>query len=425
MRSFTVCSPWDLRGACLLLGVLAGGCSSTVGPMGPVLPAADGGTVVSDAPAPGDTEADGASPDDGGGMVTPTVDSGRGHGPCTPTVGRHGENTDALCSNGVDDDCNGYTDCDDFNCSRNPAVTVCADGGAGFDAGPPPPPYDGGSFPDVVVPPGTIGPLGGTVSRMRFGVFGDARPASPGDTAGYPAAVVGSVMDGMASTGAQFAIGTGDYMFASNATEVNAQLAMLRAAEGRFPNHVFHGLGNHECTGASASNCPNGNETANMQGYRSQLAPGYAAPYYDFMVHTDLGDAHFVITAPNAWSTTQQSWLTSTLAQPARYTIVAAHEPAGEREAPGSAPIEAAIAARAGGVTLRLYGHTHEYRHLSANAVINGNAGAPLSSMRGTYGFAVVEQRSDGNLVFTAYDVGTPPMVSDTFVLAPDGSLTR
>ena len=45
--------------------------------------------------------------------------------------------------------------------------------------------------------------------------------------------------------------------------------------------------------------------------------------------------------------------------------------------APGTTPIENAL--RAHPVTLRLYGHSHEYRHFTANAIITGNAGAPLS----------------------------------------------
>jgi beta-lactamase superfamily II metal-dependent hydrolase len=35
------------------------------------------------------------------------------------------ERSNALCDNGRDDDGDGYTDCDDFSCSRCPAVTVC------------------------------------------------------------------------------------------------------------------------------------------------------------------------------------------------------------------------------------------------------------------------------------------------------------
>ncbi|MCA9558864.1 MAG: hypothetical protein KC583_09910, partial [Myxococcales bacterium] len=36
-----------------------------------------------------------------------------------------GERTNDTCSNGVDDDGNGFVDCDDFSCSQNPWVSVC------------------------------------------------------------------------------------------------------------------------------------------------------------------------------------------------------------------------------------------------------------------------------------------------------------
>ena len=39
------------------------------------------------------------------------------------------EDSDAACSDGIDNDNNGYTDCDDFSCTRNDAVTVCGGGG--------------------------------------------------------------------------------------------------------------------------------------------------------------------------------------------------------------------------------------------------------------------------------------------------------
>ncbi len=35
------------------------------------------------------------------------------------------EDTDLTCTDGVDNDGNGYVDCDDFGCSRNPNVSVC------------------------------------------------------------------------------------------------------------------------------------------------------------------------------------------------------------------------------------------------------------------------------------------------------------
>jgi hypothetical protein len=40
------------------------------------------------------------------------------------------ENTPEACGDNIDNDCNGFTDCRDFSCSRNnPAVTFCPDAG--------------------------------------------------------------------------------------------------------------------------------------------------------------------------------------------------------------------------------------------------------------------------------------------------------
>jgi hypothetical protein len=206
---------------------------------------------------------------------------------------------------------------------------------------------------------------------------------------------------------------------------------MFLGAEASFHNHVFHAMGNHECTGVVASNCPLGNESPNVIAYISRLASSYGGrPYFDWVVHTRLGDAHFIATAPNAWSSAQQTWLQSALAQSATYTFIAEHESPNASGPPaGCATIESMIAARAGGITLRLYGHTHEYEHLSAyNAVVDGNAGAPfdgLSVAGQYYGFGIVDQRSDGNIVFTAYQSGSPPMVHDTWVVTPAGVRTR
>ncbi|TAK32428.1 MAG: hypothetical protein EPO40_02590 [Myxococcaceae bacterium] len=68
------------------------------------------------------------------------------------------------------------------------------------------------------------------------------------------------------------------------------------------------------------------------------------------------------------------------LARPALCTIIVAHEPPDAREAPGTMPIEAQLAMRPGGVTMRLYGHYHEFSHRPAKLFITGNAGAPLAS---------------------------------------------
>jgi hypothetical protein len=67
-------------------------------------------------------------PPDTGPVDTGPVDLGPPVDGCTPTGT---ENTNTACADGRDNDCDGFTDCGgsgrspDFDCSRNPAVTVC------------------------------------------------------------------------------------------------------------------------------------------------------------------------------------------------------------------------------------------------------------------------------------------------------------
>jgi hypothetical protein len=273
-------------------------------------------------------------------------------------------------------------------------------------------------------PPSIVTPDGGMVGRLHFAVFGDVRPNNPNDTANYPSGVIGSVMQGIADLGAQFAVASGDYMFAYTSDVANAQIDLLLHAESNFGGVVFHALGNHECNTATMGNCPNGDETGNILAFHARLAPQSTTPYYDWVIHTSEGDAHFVATAPNAWSNAQSQWLDTALAQPARYVFVIAHEPPTSSGLPaGSMAIEAAIAARTGGVTLRLYGHTHDYRHIGGNAVISGNAGAPLGGFGGFYGFLIVDQLASGDITVTSYEIGTPPLVNEMWSVHPDGSV--
>nr|MBK7069072.1 hypothetical protein [Deltaproteobacteria bacterium] len=60
----------------------------------------------------------------------PPVDSGVGVD--SGCVRSGDEGTNAACSDGVDNDCDGYFDCNDFSCSMSPSVTLCP-----RDAGPP------------------------------------------------------------------------------------------------------------------------------------------------------------------------------------------------------------------------------------------------------------------------------------------------
>ncbi len=65
----------------------------------------------------------GTTPTDTGGVVMDRP----GSDACVPSGA---ENTATTCADNIDNDCNGFTDCRDFSCSRNnPAVTFCPDAG--------------------------------------------------------------------------------------------------------------------------------------------------------------------------------------------------------------------------------------------------------------------------------------------------------
>jgi hypothetical protein len=278
---------------------------------------------------------------------------------------------------------------------------------------------------------------GGTVNLLAFAVFGDVRPGnivtasstsactSTTNTTSstcYPLPTITSIMQGIQALGAQFAIGTGDYMFTSNSSDVQQQLGYLLQAEQNYKGFIAHTMGNHECTGATASNCPNGNETPNVQGYMSKLIPFSSTPYYSFVVHTSMGDAKFIQVAANAWSSAEQSWLQSALAVPSKYTFVSRHEPPSGSTAPGVSPSDSLMQSANPPVTLKLYGHSHEYNHESTNAVISGNGGAPLTT--GSYGYLYVVQRPDGNISVTEYDQGTNSP-TETWAVTPTGQATN
>ena len=63
--------------------------------------------------------------DDGDGFI----DCSDLHCQANPATGCEGagEASDEACSDGVDNDDNGFSDCEDFNCNQNPFVTVCGE----------------------------------------------------------------------------------------------------------------------------------------------------------------------------------------------------------------------------------------------------------------------------------------------------------
>src|SRR5205807_2692194 len=110
-----------------------------------------------------------------------------------------------------------------------------------------------------------------------------------------------------------------------------------------------------------------------------------------------------VFVAPNAWTATQSSWLSSVLADPTTYTFVVRHESILANTAPGVSPSQNIIAQYP--LTLLVEGHAHTFSYYPASKeLIVGNGGAPLSGSV-DYGYVIAQQRpSDKAIRFTSYD---------------------
>ena len=265
---------------------------------------------------------------------------------------------------------------------------------------------------------GGSGTGGGTGGLLKLAVFGDCRPPNSDDTSGYPSTVVSGIFKLAQSNGAQLAIGTGDYMFASTASAVTAQVALFDQAKANYTaGPIYLTMGNHECTGATASNCPNLNETPNIQAFMKMVPSGVTKPYYRIDVDTPLGKAKLVFIAANAWDSTQQSWLETQLADATTYTFVMRHESTTSSGVPTGVTASESVV-KAHPFTIEFLGHTHEYRHEDTQHVISGNAGAPLST--GSYGLLVVTQQANGNITVNEIDEATGN-VDDTWTVSPTG----
>ena len=305
--------------------------------------------------------------------------------------------------------CYGGWWCDTSSNSCHAAPTNCANSGNG-DAG-----NGGGSSVNCTFDAGsgpvtgTVGGSGGSASRLYFGIVGDTRPPNPDETANYPTAIITKIYSDIAALSPQplFVVGTGDYMFANPGNgQAAPQLSFYMGARKQFGGTFYPAMGNHECTGATASNCAS-SPTENMKAFLStMLGPiSQTQPYYVINVTaTDNSwTAKFVFIAANAWDSTQSSWLTTTLSQATTYTFVVRHEPAEANTAPGVTPSDSIIASHP--YTLLITGHTHTYGHYSSTpkAIVIGNGGAPITGSA-DYGFGLVLQRSDGTLQVDVID---------------------
>lgn len=325
-------------------------------------------------------------------------------------------------------------------CQQAPQAASCADKpDAGADTGPGPDAAAGsdtGSGPDaaadakaeVVNPMVTIDGNGGTLDSLDFAIVGDTRPPAKNDTALYPTAVITKIWQGVQAESPvlPFAITTGDYQFSSAMGNVAAtQLDLYLGAQKNFAGLVFHTLGNHECTGATTSNCGLGNKDGVTTTYKTfldkMLAPlGHTKPYYtlDFKHSGGKWTARFIFVAANAWDAAQATWLEEELKKPATYILIVRHEGNSATEAPGVTPSNDIIKQHV--FTHLIVGHAHTYEHSQyQKQVIVGLGGAPLASSI-NYGYAVVRQRPDMALQFTVYDYATHATIGK-FAVAPSG----
>jgi hypothetical protein len=268
--------------------------------------------------------------------------------------------------------------------------------------------FDAGSAPIT----GNVGKTGGSASRLYFAVIGDTRPPDPDRTDEYPTAIITKIYADVAAMNPQplFAVTSGDYMFATPGKGTAApQLSLYLTAQGQFKQIAFPAMGNHECTGATDSNCAT-TSTENFTAFTTQmLAPiGQTKPYYVININaTDNSwTSKFVFIAANAWDSTQSSWLDTTLAQTTTYTFIIRHEPISGNTAPGVTPSEAIMANHP--YTLAIVGHTHSYGHYSDSPkeMLVGNGGAPPTGSK-DYGYGVVIQRPDGTIQADVLDYQT------------------
>jgi len=277
-----------------------------------------------------------------------------------------------------------------------------------------------------------VGQDGGRVSRLYFAVVGDTRPATVDDTSGYPSTVIATIFRDLQSLdpAPPFAVSTGDYIFASaRGGQAGPQLALYLRARAVFSGTVFPAMGNHECTGATASNCGPANADGMTENYSqflaTMLAPlGRTRPYYSFDIGASNGSwtAKFVVVAANAWDSDQAVWLEASLARPTTYTFLVRHEPASAAAAPGVIPSEQILARYP--YTLAIVGHSHTYARTGPREVTIGNGGAPLTSPSANYGFGLVQQRTDGAVQVDAVDYATMKRdPSFGFAVNPDGSV--
>jgi hypothetical protein len=274
-----------------------------------------------------------------------------------------------------------------------------------------------------------------TKSSLDFVIIGDTRPAMEDQTSMYPT-IINTIFASVEheSPHPDFAVTTGDYMFASTTgSEQVSQLSKYLIARNQFTGLEFPAMGNHECTGATASNCGpalGDGITKNMDAFRRMMLWPIQIGWPNYVVNINATDsswtAKFVFVAGNSWDTSATPiWLDTALAKSTTYTFVIRHEATTGTgpDAPGEGPSQTIITSHP--YTMLICGHTHTYDHSAQKEMIVGNGGAPVT---GTVpnGYVVVQRNASGTITFTPkkYDgsaLGTSASYQP-FTVKADGS---
>jgi len=124
-----------------------------------------------------------------------------------------------------------------------------------------------------------VGPQGGSVTLLHFGLTGDTRPPSCNATSDYPSAIIDGIADAFQTKRMQFALDLGDHMFVCDyaLATAQAQMQLYTDATARYSGTWFMTMGNHEC---SHSPCLSTSKNANYVAFMDALAPVATKPYY-------------------------------------------------------------------------------------------------------------------------------------------------
>ena len=253
---------------------------------------------------------------------------------------------------------------------------------------------------------------------LSFAVFGDARPARPGDTQNYPSAIVAGNFAQMQAKGAQFAVGTGDYCFANYEADMTAQVDLFLGGEASFTNGpIYHTMGNHECTGRDRVELPE--RQREPERARVHVAARAGRRHHAVLPHRRRHAAR----QGQAGVRRRQRVVRraggvahATARRSDHLHLRRASQPPSVTETLGVAPSEAII--HAAPLTLELLGHFHTYKRIDTQHVISGNGGAPLSSA--SYGFLLVQELESGEIAVSEIEE-VSGNVTDTWKVTADG----